>query len=86
MAELLYRVTEKEEIISTEFPEGGNTSTKGPPAPQGGMNMVHRLYNSLLPASKQTENETVPFRPQCTVRSCIAIFSWNPANFAGIVT
>ena len=31
------RVTEKEEITSTEFPEGGNTTfTKGPPASQRG--------------------------------------------------
>ena len=32
------RVIEKEEITSTEFPEGGNTtSTKGPPASQRGV-------------------------------------------------
>ena len=44
-------MTEKEEITSTEFPEGGNTTyTKGPPASQQGA-MAGRDSASLDPPS-----------------------------------
>ena len=47
----LQRVTEKEEIASTEFPEGGDTTyTKGPPASQRG----ERAYEDIL--EKRQEN------------------------------
>ena len=47
------RTIEKEEITSTEFPEGGNTtSTKGPPASQQGGEITAGIARKRLCGSK----------------------------------
>ena len=65
---------EKEEITSTEFPEGGNTiSTKGPPASQRGDSLTMILCCLYLHACGKTSwyvEEVSMLWKQESVASC----------------